>query len=971
MRPRRDPRPANSAPPPAAERRGGGRSRGSHARSPERATPRAAIPKLSIPKPFAPRPLASDSFSPQLGGPGAPGAILPDPTSRRAGSAASASAADSALPPTGPPVKGWHGPRTVRAKIVALLMVPIISLMALWGLASVSTAQDAWSLIQLRTVNSDLRQPLYAAISSLQQERTVAMRILSTSSTSDETSYLATFRPTDNASTDLQNSAESAAAALNYLGSDTQQRINALLAVMDSLGTLRGQVEHGGVSISAAYSSYCAAIDDAFAVEGSLATLQDDAVGSNAQSVMLLAQAGEMLARQDSVLAAAYATGTVSAADYQEFVGAAYSQNIMQLDAIRALSPTDQTAYQHITNSPQYIQLRDDQSSIEAAGPGPIAATRFSQADWSKPEAAILTSLNAVAATAAIEAVDRLDPYSALLDSPQGIAVLLGLAAVLISLLLSVRIGRGLVMELIGLRDTALDLAHRRLPGAIARLRAGQSIDVDIEAPPAVQVEDEIGQVSEALAAAARAAIQAAVERAEVVNSVAGVFLNLARRSQLLVHRQLALLDTMERRNDDPDELEDLFRLDHLATRMRRHAEGLIILSGATPGRGWRRPVPLMDVLRAAVAEVEDYARVDVRRVDQVHLAGGAVADLTHLIAELVENATAFSPPHTRVQVRGEQVGSGFAIDIEDRGLGMGDQAIAEANGRIAIAEQSDLFDSDRLGLFVVSRLSRRHNIQVSLGRSAYGGTTAIVLLPKALLENTAAGSFSEAEERGFGAAGTAEADRAGADPSSNRPDAEHRTGQQPLLIGAPGAGEPPAKGPRPATNGHVRRLPDLGAPGPARPAPRAEPQPEPQPEPPQPEPSLFEPAPARQTPPRPRPPIEPPIGPLQEPRPDQGERLPRRIRQANLAPQLRSDPSARPDSADYTARPADGISPERARATMSAFQDGWARGRQAPGAEPGSAPPARSKAQFKAQSTADTENGGDPTVPPQAQENS
>jgi signal transduction histidine kinase len=315
-------------------------------------------------------------------------------------------------------------------------------------------------------------------------------------------------------------------------------------------------------------------------------------------------------------------------------------------------------------------------------------------------------------------------------------AARLGLLAIVLSLLVSVRIGRGLIGELVGLRNSALDLARRRLPSAIERLRAGESIDVGAEAPlPAERPGgDEVGQVAEALAVVQRAALEAAVERAEVVSGVEGVFLNLARRSQGLVHRQLSLLETMERRVGDPGDLEDLFRLDHLATRMRRHAEGLIILSGAAPGRGWRRPVPLMDVVRAAASEVEHFARVDVRRMPPLRVLGTVVADLTHLVAELVENATGFSAPHSRVVVRAARSGAGCVVEVEDRGLGMGESALAEANRRISEAQQGDLFDSDRLGLYVVSRLARRHGIDVRLLPSAPGGTIAMVFLPETVL---------------------------------------------------------------------------------------------------------------------------------------------------------------------------------------------------------------------------------------------
>jgi hypothetical protein len=231
-----------------------------------------------------------------------------------------------------------------------------------------------------------------------------------------------------------------------------------------------------------------------------------------------------------------------------------------------------------------------------------------------------------------------------------------------------------------------------------------------------------------------RAAVEAAVEQAELRRGVAAVFVNLARRSQALLHRQLSLLDEMERRAEDPEELEDLFQLDHLTTRMRRHAEGLIILSGAAPGRSWRRPVRILDVVRAGVGEIEDYARVRVHRMPPVAVVGGAVSDLVHLIAELVENATVFSPPHTQVRIAGEEVAHGFVLEIDDRGLGMGDEALAATNDRLATGGDFDLGDTDRLGLFVVSRLAARHQIRASLRRSPYGGTTAVVLLPHELL---------------------------------------------------------------------------------------------------------------------------------------------------------------------------------------------------------------------------------------------
>ena len=201
-------------------------------------------------------------------------------------------------------------------------------------------------------------------------------------------------------------------------------------------------------------------------------------------------------------------------------------------------------------------------------------------------------------------------------------------------------------------------MAEERLPSVVDRLRRGEDVDVLAESPPpAASTIAEISQIARSFGIVQEAAVAAAVEQARLRKGVNQVFLNISLRNQSLLHRQLGMLDSMERRASDPQALADLFRLDHLTTRMRRHAEGLIILSGSTPGRGWRDPVPVIDVLRAAVAEVEDYVRVDVVSESRDLVAADAVNDVIHLVAELVENATAFSPPNTRIEVKADRVG--------------------------------------------------------------------------------------------------------------------------------------------------------------------------------------------------------------------------------------------------------------------------------------------------------------------------
>ena len=299
---------------------------------------------------------------------------------------------------------------------------------------------------------------------------------------------------------------------------------------------------------------------------------------------------------------------------------------------------------------------------------------------------------------------------------------------------MTILVGRGIIRRLGGLERTALQLAEVQLPDVVARLRRGEDVDVNAEAPALRVGRDEIGRVGQAFEVVRQTAVRAAVEEARLRQGLNDVFRSLARRSQSLLHRQLTLLDQMERRASDPEALDDLFRLDHLTTRMRRHAEGLVILAGAPPGRGWSSPVRMVDVMRGAIAEVEDYARVSVATRSQAALAGSAVADVIHLLAELIENATTLSPPYTSVRVSGNTVANGFAIEVEDRGLGMSPSRLAELNDRLANPPEFNPSDSEQLGLFVVSQLAKRHGVRVTLKASPYGGTAAIVLIPRHLV---------------------------------------------------------------------------------------------------------------------------------------------------------------------------------------------------------------------------------------------
>ena len=314
-----------------------------------------------------------------------------------------------------------------------------------------------------------------------------------------------------------------------------------------------------------------------------------------------------------------------------------------------------------------------------------------------------------------------------------------GLVVVIAALILTGSFARRLSRDITGLAVTAQRLADEPLPQLMERLRAGEVQPVEqagqrdgLAADPPKTTE--VARAVEAIASLQSTAVAAAAAEAGLRDGLRQVFVSLGRRNQSLLQRQLRLIDALEQKASSPAALADLFTLDHLTTRMRRHAESLTILSGAAPGRIWSEPVPVIDIIRGAVAEVEDYKRVTVLTIAEEAVTGPAVADMIHLLAELIENATLFSPSTSRVEVRAERVANGFAIEIDDRGLGIGPDQLTEMNRQLAEPPDFDLANADRLGLFVAGRLAARHSVRVSLRPSPFGGTTAIVLLPGSIV---------------------------------------------------------------------------------------------------------------------------------------------------------------------------------------------------------------------------------------------
>jgi len=616
--------------------------------------------------------------------------------------------------------------RPIRVFLISMFAVPLVSLLALWGFAASITVSSAISDHKYNTSATAIASGVRSLTVELPQERVQSYLWLLSGGTSSNASMLATRKAVDKG---IPVARAALGAEQSQLSAESRSAQSALFNQIARLGKIRAAIDAGTMSPSAAFAAYSTIVDDLYsffdsAIQDRGASLTGISVGAADSGY-----ATEMAGREAALVGGAFlARGQMSPAVRQQFAASAANRHQLMNEALALMTPDLRAGFLNLQEkSSAYRQFEAMESQV-LASPGPVTVNAGA---WAK------ASLGTLAALQNVETANgnKLTAKSAALSNRLVLeAVLvggLGLAAVVASVFLLLWFGRKVTRDLGGLNDSVRGMADERLPRVVERLRRGDDVDVAAESPqPPTSSIEEISRIAESFGTVQAAAVSAAVDQARLRKGVNQVFLNISMRNQSLLHRQLGMLDSMERRTSEPGALADLFRLDHLTTRMRRHAEGLIILSGAVPGRGWRDPVPVVDILRAAVAEVEDYVRVDVTSESDDLVAGSAVSDVIHLIAELIENAAAFSPPNTRIEVRAERVGTGLAAEVEDRGLGLSPDELDDINARLASPAEFDLAHSEQLGLFVVSRLAARHAIKVSLRRSVYGGTTAVVLMP-------------------------------------------------------------------------------------------------------------------------------------------------------------------------------------------------------------------------------------------------
>ena len=762
----------------------------------------------------------------------------------------------------------------LRTKVIALLA----SLVALWAFAAWVTLRDGVNLLGVQAIDSQIVSPSEPLLLDLQVERRLAVAYLGSPSADRKDALDAARLAVDRNATAFKSTARSRLARL-AAGSEAEVRVDEAIAELDQLPAVRTSIDNRSVDRASTLSTYSTLIESLFEIYDVVGTLDDPEIQQDTRNLIELYRLRELISQEDALLSGVLAATRMTADEQFRFTELVISQRFVA-DRTQ-LNESDQAAFNQVVNGEAFRSLRQlEDKVINTRGSTRPAVTAE---EWNSASDAALTHLQEMVLDSGDNLVQRALPVSVGVIVRLVLAAGLGLLAVIASIVVSITTARALIAQLQRLRDAAHQLADERLPAVVERLQRGEKVDVAAEAPPLNFGSDEIGQVGQAFNAVQETAIRTAVEQAELRRNVRDVFLNLARRTQALVHRQVTLLDEMERRQEDADELEDLFRVDHLATRMRRNAENLIVLSGATPGRGWRRNVPMVDVARAAVQEVEDYTRVKVMPFGSVALAGRAAGDIIHLLAELIENALTFSPKNTPVEVRGQLVANGFAIEIEDRGLGMAEDDLAGANAGLATAAEFNLADARKLGLFVVSRLAAKHQIAVRLKPSPYGGTTAVVLIPKDLV--------TTADPIGTTSPQTVGPPRDAVSVGDSQQVTATRQASVAVAETAPGHGETMEL---PAVRRPLRAAADAAAvvtEGPDKSAPSVQQRPVPSAE--------------------------------HTEHTEHG--LPMRVRQANLARQLR-------DSAPGQTQPSDddeaGRPPEEVRRIMASYQSGTRRGR-------------------------------------------
>ncbi|MFJ9907980.1 nitrate- and nitrite sensing domain-containing protein [Streptomyces sp. NPDC101152] len=776
--------------------------------------------------------------------------------------------------------------------------MPIVTLVALWAVSSAQLYTD-WRRQQDRNdVSTRAARPVLGAFFALQEERR-----LSEAALADPAGYQSQLRA-QRARTDATVRAVEALPDSGWSApADIRGDIVDLGRALRDLADYRAAVDERTASPQQTFDRYTALVSRHLKVFNTLSTVGLPGIDHLVRPVIDEDWGLEMISRQDALLTRASVTGKLSGADRGQLAAWIGAQRFIYDDKVVPLLSDDEARQFRtlMAGAAWKEKTAVDQAVLADAATGG-AADRFSQRlgrEWRDSVQQVTAGLQqrnaAYAKTLTLATDQQLRAMrTRLIATSVGNAV-----AVLVVALITVLFTRVLRRRISALRTAALDL-QTRLPDVVARMRRGEAVDHDAELPAIQHSGDELGQLGEALNLARHTALDTTVEQVGQLHGFEKLLQRIARRTQLLIGLQMKKLSELERKHEDPEVLEDLFDLDHLTARLRRYEENLVILGGGQPQRRWRKPVLLLDVLRSAQSEVQDYRRIQIEVQGRVWLSERAVGLVIHVLAELMENAVGFSRPPTPVEVYAARVGRGLAVEIEDRGVGMAAEQYEAVNRLMADPPRMDVMsraDDVRLGLYVVARLAQGLGIHVELRPSAFGGTRVVVLIPDDLVVVDASGpaeevvaSWSPGSDPDAPAAQAGPGTAHDPDPDTHRPVLDDVPTGQAVPWDGPRTGPPPSGAPGTGEGREVvrpprRRLPSQPfGPPPAHPAPHAVG-------------------------------AQPPTA-----APGTVQPLPKRVRQASLVDELR-DPGvatrARPDERESGPRP----TPARSGATVGAFQ--------------------------------------------------
>ncbi|MFC3500104.1 nitrate- and nitrite sensing domain-containing protein [Micromonospora krabiensis] len=624
----------------------------------------------------------------------------------------------------------------MRTKLAAVLVIPSVAFLVLAGVQTRALVGQTTALSDFAE-QVGIGREIAVVVHRLQQERDrsagelAALRRDGSGPRRDEaTAALAPLhRATDQAIVDLRRAAEPLADA------DASWRVaySEVLEAYEQVVSIRATVPPAVLNSDTILSNYHRAVDALLNLLAEPTPGPDHPALSDAVlRYVQLARVKELSSRIRSQLYAA-ARGGGYGPEGQVVLSDLRAQQLTALGAFRVAATSEQIRrYDQTTLDPAFVDAaRMEERTLPVGETVPVVLPAEQWWSASEGRQELLRQTEAGVLEDAVAQADEVSSRQ-LRDT---LLVVGGIVAVLlVAVLISVLIGRSLARSMRLLRSQALRIAQVELPEALDRLRTvtGGVPEISV-APAVVRSLDEMGELAEAFVAVHRSAVSVAVEQALMRRNVNAMFVNLARRSQVLVERQLELLDELEREESSPDQLENLFKLDHLAARMRRNDESLLVLAGTESTRRWQRPVGLNTMLLAAAAEIEQYPRVRHESVADLHVVGHVVGELVHLFAELLENATAFSRPDTLVSVSAREEESGAVIEIVDRGLGMSPSALTQANEVLATPPAADVAAVERMGLFVVSHLASRLGVRVRL-HGGEDGLVAVIRLPADLL---------------------------------------------------------------------------------------------------------------------------------------------------------------------------------------------------------------------------------------------